>query len=161
MKFKIILGFVLLLSIAGIVLAKQNSRPFHEGHPMHSATVYKTPTCGCCANYIGYLRTKNYEVQVVDLTQDDLTSKKHELGVPHDLDSCHTTVTKDAGKSYFVEGHIPFEAVNKLLADQPNIKGIGMPGMPSASPGMPGSKTEPFDISQVKMDGTAAPYLAL
>jgi len=55
---------------------------------------------------------------------------------------------------YVVEGHIPEEAVQKLLAEKPDIKGIGMAGMPSGSPGMPGPKTSDFVIYEITHEGT-------
>ena len=41
---------------------------------------------------------------------------------------------------------MPLEAVEKLLKEKPDIKGIALPGMPSGSPGMPGPKVAPFVI---------------
>ena len=52
------------------------------------------------------------------------------------MQSCHTTIM---GK-YFIEGHVPLQAVNKLLKEQPDIDGIALPGMPIGTPGMPGEK---------------------
>ena len=60
--------------------------------------------------------------------------------------SCHTV----ALENYVVEGHIPVEAINKLLTEKPNISGIALPGMPSGSPGMPGPKKETFKIFSLK-----------
>jgi hypothetical protein len=40
-------------------------------------------------------------------------------------------------------------AINKLLTERPNIKGISLPGMPEGSPGMSGRKTEPFTIYEI------------
>jgi len=37
---------------------------------------------------------------------------------------------------YFIEGHIPIEAIEKLLTEKPEIDGIALPEMPSGSPGM-------------------------
>lgn len=132
-----------------------------EDMPLKSAvTVHKTVTCGCCANYVGYLKTNGYQVKVVNHTDDKLlTKEKRSHGIPGELDSCHTTLFDK--ENYFVEGHIPLEAIDKLLTEAPDIAGIGMPGMPSASPGMPGSKTEPFNISQVGIDGNVTDYLTL
>jgi hypothetical protein len=62
------------------------------------------------------------------------------------MDSCHTLIIED----YFVEGHIPIEAIEKLLAEQPDIDGITLPDMPSGSPGMPGVKKGDFVIYSVK-----------
>jgi len=45
-----------------------------------------------------------------------------------------------------VEGHIPAEVVDKLLAERPPIDGIAMPGMPDGSPGMPGVKRGTWTI---------------
>ena len=161
MKFKILFAAMALVGIGGLLFASSQTPPLHdeEVHPPHAATVYLTPDCGCCAVYANYLRTKNYEVETVELTHQELTSKRESLGIPGSLTSCHTTVTNEGG--YFVEGHIPFEAINQLLDEQPDVIGIGMPGMPSGSPGMPGNQTEPFNISQVNREGEVSPYVAL
>lgn len=125
-----------------------------------NVTVHKTATCGCCGNYVGYLKQNGYNVTVINhATNELMTAEKRKMDIPSSLDSCHTTVF-DESKLY-VEGHIPIEAVDKVFADKPEIDGIGMPGMPSASPGMPGKKTEPFNISQVKRDGNVLPYMTL
>ena len=47
------------------------------------ATVYKDPNCGCCHNYVSYLRENGFEVEVVDT--GDLSSIKQSHGVPEDL----------------------------------------------------------------------------
>jgi hypothetical protein len=52
--------------------------------------------------------------------------------------------------SYFIEGHIPIEAINKLLTEKPEINGIALPQIPPGSPGMPGFKLSPFKIHSVK-----------
>ena len=44
---------------------------------------------------------------------------------------------------------VPASAINKLLAERPNIKGISLPGMPEGSPGMTGRKTEPFKVLEI------------
>ena len=63
----------------------------------------------------------------------DVSLVKARLGVPDSLASCHTT---EVG-GYVVEGHVPFEAVAKLLRDKPKgVAGIAVPGMPAGSPGM-------------------------
>jgi hypothetical protein len=51
---------------------------------------------------------------------------------------------------YFIEGHIPIEAVNKLLTEKPEINGIALPEIPSGSPGMPGFKIEKWKIHSIK-----------
>ena len=72
------------------------------------------------------------------------------------MQSCHTTII---GK-YFIEGHVPFEAVEKLLKEQPDIDGIALPGMPIGTPGMPGDKDEPYVIYQLK-DGKFSVFMTI
>lgn len=108
-----------------------------------AATVHKSPQCGCCVQYIAYLRSHGVKVDVE--TTDEMQSVKDEYGVPHDMQSCHTTIIG----GYFIEGHVPFDAVSKLLAENPAIDGIALPNMPAGSPGMPGIKDGLFDIYQV------------
>ena len=104
------------------------------------ATVYKTPQCGCCKEYVDYLRQNGFTVKAVDL--DDLAPIKRKLGVPQALEGCHTTVID----GYAIEGHVPAASIKRLLSERPAIKGISLPGMPAGSPGMSGKKTEPFEI---------------
>ena len=110
--------------------------------------IYKSSTCGCCGLYGDYFGRKgNSGVEIKSI--QDLEIIKNQYGIPPAMESCHTTIIGD----YFVEGHVPLEAIEKLLEEQPDVKGIAMPGMPSGSPGMPGSK-EPFKIYKVNHDGS-------
>lgn len=111
-------------------------------------TVYKSPTCGCCGVWASYMQREGYKVETENI--QDMSEIKKRLGVPYELESCHTS---EIG-GYVVEGHIPNEAIEKLLAEKPDIKGIGMAGMPSGSPGMPGPKTEDFVIYEITHEGT-------
>jgi len=104
------------------------------------ATVYKTPQCGCCKEYVDYLRQNGFTVKAADL--DDLTPIKRKLGVPQTLEGCHTTVID----GYAIEGHVPVASIKRLLSERPAIKGISLPGMPAGSPGMSGKKTGAFEI---------------
>ncbi len=113
------------------------------------ATIYKEPTCGCCGVYSSYMKAEGYSVDIKNM--EDLSPIKEELGIPNELLSCHTTEIAN----YVLEGHVPNEAIEKLLIEKPDIKGIGMAGMPSGSPGMPGPKTEDFMIYEINNDGTA------
>ncbi len=116
---------------------------------MEKVIVYKSPQCGCCQNYTAYLSGLGFDVEIVNT--NDMDAIKAQYGVPADMESCHTTVIGD----YFVEGHIPGEAIQKLMSELPSIKGIAMPGMPSGSPGMPGAKTGAFKISAISDEGSA------
>lgn len=147
---------IVLFGIAAVAL----KRPSEPVMAKADVTVHKTATCGCCGNYVGYLKQNGYNVTVVNHANNELMNvEKRKMDIPTSLDSCHTTVFDES--KFFVEGHIPIEAVDKVFAEKPEIKGIGMPGMPSASPGMPGKKVEPFNISQVSLDGTVTSYMTL
>ena len=112
--------------------------------PPNEITVYLSPACMCCMVYTDYLKGRGFEVRVVQV--ENVTQIKSQYGIPRPLWSCHTSVIG----GYFVEGHVPVEAIQKLLDEKPDVDGISLPGMPSGSPGMPGGKKEPFVIYAVK-----------
>lgn len=116
--------------------------------------VYRTPTCGCCGEYEGYLEDEGFPVE--DVTLDDLSSIKDDMGIPEDMWSCHTSFVGD----YFVEGHVPAEAILSLLNERPAIDGIALPGMPAGSPGMGGDKDGPFVIYAIT-DGQAEEFMTI
>ncbi len=103
-------------------------------------TVYKSPTCGCCANYVSYLKRSGLDVDVVTTTE--MNAVKESNGVPTGYTSCHTSVIDN----YVVEGHIPLETIGKLLQDRPSLSGITLPGMPAGTPGMPGVKQGTWSV---------------
>jgi hypothetical protein len=117
------------------------------------ATVYKDPNCGCCHEYVGYLRANGFEVDVVDTP--DLMSVKQQAGVPDDLQGCHSTFVG----GYVIEGHVPIGIVQKLLQEKPTVRGISLPGMPLGSPGMDGEKEGPFVVYTIPKDGAGAPVV--
>jgi hypothetical protein len=50
-----------------------------------------------------------------------------------------------------VVGHVPFEVIDRLLAERPDVEGITLPGsMPPGSPGMPGEKSGEWKIYALK-----------
>jgi hypothetical protein len=106
-------------------------------------TMYMSPACPCCEVYADYLRDNGFAVRIV--RTEDLDAVRSRLGVPEGVRSCHTTTVGD----YFVEGHVPVEAIHRLLGEGPEIAGIALPGMPAGSPGMPGLKEGPFTIYAV------------
>jgi len=118
--------------------------------------IYKSGSCGCCSIYSNYFKGNgNSKTEIVNL--ENLDAVKSQYGVPATMQSCHTTIIGD----YFIEGHIPLEAVEKLMLEKPDIKGIAMPGMPSGSPGMPGAKNGDFVIHAVNHDGSYEEFMRL
>ena len=120
----------------------------------YSIEVFKTPSCGCCYGYVIFLEKENFKVKQTDMRS--LHTIKQKYNIPVEMQSCHTTVM---GK-YFIEGHVPLEAINKLLKEQPNIDGIALPGMPIGTPGMPGDKEEPYVIYQL-VDGKYSEFMTI
>ena len=116
--------------------------------------VFKTPSCGCCYGYVLFLEKEKFKVKQTDMRS--LHTIKQKYNIPLEMQSCHTTIM---GK-YFIEGHVPLEAVNKLLKEQPDIDGIALPGMPIGTPGMPGDKDEPYVIYQLK-DGKSSIFMTI
>ncbi len=117
-------------------------------------TVYKSPVCGCCVGYAEELEKQGFEVETI--STEDMGAIKDKYGIPADKQSCHTIVMGD----YFIEGHVPMVAVEKLLKEQPEIAGIGLPRMPSGTPGMPGPKRAPYEVYQSK-DGEFSEFVTI
>ena len=120
-----------------------------------TVTVYKTPTCGCCALWADHMTEAGFEVERVDVAS--LDDVKARLGVPGQLASCHTAVVGD----YVVEGHVPAEDVRRLLDEQPPAAaGLAVPGMPIGSPGMEveGRPADEYEVYMFTRDGRAAVF---
>jgi hypothetical protein len=92
--------------------------------------VSKDPTCGCCTGWVDHLRKEGFSADVVETPE--INRVKVRLGVPEDLASCHTA---EIG-GYVIEGHVPADAIRRLLAEKPAGMGLAVPGMPMGSPGM-------------------------
>jgi hypothetical protein len=116
------------------------------------ATVYKSPTCGCCTEYIEYLKDNGVDVTIQNT--EDMSAIKEQFNIPEEMESCHTTVMGD----YFFEGHIPFDVMSQMMNEHLQVDGLALPAMPMGSPGMPGDKTEPFHIHQL-IHGEASTYM--
>jgi len=121
---------------------------------MNSAlTVFRSPTCGCCHQWIEHMEAAGFTVK--DNVTENMTAIKKQYGVPANLASCHTTIVDD----YVVEGHIPAEDVQRLLAEKPDIAGIAVPGMPIGSPGMEsGDYVEPYTVFSFTESGETAAF---
>ena len=156
----IAIGIITIFSVV-ILLSKNSSASNFENINAMTGDIeiYKSLTCGCCSVYSSYVDSKvSPKVKSIDLQDiDKINQLKTQYGVPKELESCHTMIVGD----YFIEGHIPLEAVEKLIKEHPNIAGIAMPGMPSGSPGMPGSKSGSFVIFAVNNDGTYSEFMRI
>lgn len=119
-----------------------------------SVDMYKSASCGCCVGHAGYLEGKGFDVNVMPTV--DMSVIKNMHNIPVNMRSCHTEIID----GYFVEGHVPMEAINKMLTEKPDIDGISLPNMPSGSPGMPGYKQGEWIIYAIK-DGQASEYMRI
>jgi hypothetical protein len=121
-------------------------RAFAAAEPMR-VTLYKNPQCDCCEGYADYLRQNGFAVDVVPT--NDLITMARDRGVPEALDGCHISMIE----GYVVIGHVPIDAVRKLLAQRPEIIGISIAGMPTGLPGMPGPRPAPIAIYEIAAGG--------
>lgn len=96
-----------------------------------SITVHQDPNCGCCSGWAQHMRDNGFEVK--EILTGDMYAVKQQHGVPMELASCHTAKVEGSGQ--IIEGHVPANAVRKMLLD-PSVKGVAAPGMPVNSPGM-------------------------
>jgi len=154
MKIKYLLVLILGAMLLVVGCSSNNTKldPELSGEGM---TIFKSATCGCCGIFGQQMDDKGYNVDIQ--ISSDLDSVKKKYKIPAHLQSCHTSVIGD----YFVEGHVPSEAIEKLIKEKPDIAGIAMPGMPSGSPGMPGAKSGPFVISAVHKDGSVTEFMRI
>ena len=77
-----------------------------------------------------YLRKEGFEVKAID--EANLAPIKEKAGVKPEMASCHTAMVD----GYVLEGHVPAQAIRKLLEERPTTVGLAVPGMPNNSPGM-------------------------
>lgn len=112
---------LLLLSLAACSTAAQAA----------SYTMYRDAGCGCCLEWADHA-AEGLDAEVTAKTAD-MQMVKDLHGVPAALRSCHTMIVE----GYVIEGHVPAEAIRKLLREKPqDVTGIAVPGMPVGSPGM-------------------------
>lgn len=105
-----------------------------------AVTLYRQEGCSCCATYADYLRDNGFSVAME--TVDDLDPVRERYSIPEAAVGCHTSEVED----YIVEGHVPVEAIQRLLAERPEFEGISVTGMPISSPGMGEPNGTPLDV---------------
>ena len=98
-------------------------------------TMWRDPNCGCCDAYGDYLEANGYQVTRID--DRDFGKTSVSVGVPEQGLGCHLAKID----KYFVSGLVPVEIMERLVAEQPEIAGITLPGMPPNAPGMAPEKT--------------------
>lgn len=117
--------------------------------------VWKSPTCGCCKDWIAHLQAHGFEVVTHDTGN---TAMRARLGVASQYGSCHTARVN----GYVLEGHVPAREVQRLLRERPQALGLAVPGMPVGSPGMDGpvygDRRDPYDVLLLDATGGSRVY---
>jgi hypothetical protein len=117
-----------------------------------SIKVWKSPTCGCCKDWISHLEDSGFVVTSYD---EGNSETRKRLGMPVRFGSCHTGEVD----GYAIEGHVPAKEIYRLLDEKPDAIGISVPAMPRGSPGMDGpaygGTKDPYDVLLIGSDGKA------
>lgn len=92
--------------------------------------VYKSPTCGCCGQWVEHMRQAGFIVKTHEV--NDVPAARKRLGMPDRYGSCHVAKVGD----YIIEGHVPATDVKHMLIEKPSAIGLAVPSMPLGSPGM-------------------------
>lgn len=129
--------------------------PLATGSGSADLQVYKSPTCGCCGEWIEHVQHHGFTTAVHH--PDDLDVVKREQGIEPGVQSCHTAVSTGG---YVFEGHVPARDIERFLEQPPEgALGLAVPGMPLGSPGMEvGDRFTPYDIVLLKKDGSHEVY---
>lgn len=157
---KKITAIIILIFVMALVYGCSSSKA--TGNAVNDADgakakvkIFKDSSCGCCGVYSQYMGKKGYSVEAI--TAQNMDEIKDKYRIPYSMQSCHTVVIGD----YFVEGHMPVEVIEKLMAEKPDIVGIALPGMPSGAPGMTGSKLNDFVVYALHKDGTTSEFMRI
>lgn len=145
-------GLGVVIAVVGIAAYLQfgEQEPQIKDEELPSMTVYKSPTCQCCAEWVTHMEQNGFTVKTTDLS--DMQQIKSRFNVPRELSSCHTAVVG----GYVVEGHVPAKEVKRMLVQQPQIVGLTVPGMPVGSPGMEqGNQLDPYNVLAFSKNGRA------
>jgi hypothetical protein len=117
--------------------------------------VWKSPSCGCCGDWIRHLEANGFRTRVFDEGNVD---KRAAMGIDPRYGSCHTAVVG----GYAIEGHVPARDIKRLLHERPAAVGLSVPGMPIGSPGMDGvaygGRKDAFAVMLLTKDGRASVF---
>jgi hypothetical protein len=138
------------LAVVSPVMALAAGKPLLE--------VWKSPTCGCCHDWIAHLQANGFQVAVHDVSEAAKAAQRLKLGLADKFGSCHTALVD----GYVVEGHVPAREITRLLKERPKAVGLAVPGMPVGSPGMDGplyqGRKDAYAVLLVQKDGSSSVY---
>lgn len=149
------LYIAVLLSFAfGIAGCSKEKKPEARSPEteMTEVTMYKSPNCQCCSGWVEHMEENGFSVAVHPTTE--LAPVKDQHNVPDQLRSCHTALID----GLVVEGHVPAEAINRMLANRPDAGGLAVPGMPAGAPGTRTAKGTPYEVFLFDGQGSQSVY---
>lgn len=121
---------------------------------MPELIVHKDPYCGCCEAWAAAFGDAGFSADVRN--EDNMDAVKVRLKIPGSIQGCHTATVN----GYFLEGHVPLEAVQRLLAEKPALAGLAVAGMPKGSLGMGTDPGASYEVMAIPKNG-GAPYVYL
>jgi hypothetical protein len=130
---------LMLTGMASVTAALFTESAFAQT-TLPTIAVSKDPNCGCCTGWVEHLRQADFTVTIQE--SSDLSAIKSRLGVPERLSACHTAEVN----GYVIEGHVPADAIKRLIREAPRAKGLAVPGMPIGSPGMEGGTPQEYEV---------------
>jgi hypothetical protein len=151
-------NLIFALIVASLLQAcsSENAQNVVASSKLKLLTVYKSPTCGCCGDWVAHIESAGFEVRVIE--DESMAALKDRFGIPANARSCHTAVS-DSGAVF--EGHVPAKTIERYLAKKNDGKSLGLtvPGMPVGSPGMEvGDKFMPYAVLELSKAGTTTTF---
>jgi len=104
-------------------------------------TIYRSASCGCCTQWGAHIAAAGFRIE--DQIREDMNLVKQQRGVRSELASCHTAVVE----GYVIEGHVPASAIQRLLAERPNV-GMEMKGV----------QAESYEVLAIEHDGSSSVF---
>lgn len=103
--------------------------------------VYKSPSCGCCTDWVRHLQDHGFKVTVSET--GNLNPIKAGAGLTPALASCHTAFID----GYVIEGHVPATDIRRADHRGPQGPRSQRSGMPAGAPGMTmGGRQDPYQV---------------
>lgn len=154
----VIVSFVLLMAFIESGLNKISVNDQSLAKELRHFDVYKSPTCGCCGDWIEHFEESGFSTQTHH--PENLAAVKIQQGIQRNYQSCHTTVSSNG---YVFEGHIPAKFIRQFMLDPPvDAIGLTVPGMPIGSPGMEvEDRFTPYEILILFKDGSSENYIKI
>lgn len=103
---------VLLITAFAGGLPYSASQSAESVGPKSIIEIWKSPTCGCCSDWIKHLEANGFRTRAYDQGN---TAKRREVGMPAHYGSCHTALID----GYVIEGHVPAREIKRLLRERP------------------------------------------